>query len=416
MRPIAVTQLNTQIKALLESHFMMISVEGEISNFTSHSSGHLYFSLKDENSTVRCVMFKGNTTRLKFKPQNGMKIIATCGISVYTPRGEYQLLCESLEPSGIGSLKIAFEQLKQKLESKGYFESTIKKKLPRFPQKIALITSSTGAALQDMIRVAEKRWNFTKFVLFNTLVQGDGAKDQIVNNLHLADMIGADIIVLARGGGSIEDLWPFNEEDVANAIYQANTPIVSAIGHEIDYLISDFVADLRAPTPSAAIEMILPDKNEIALMLAELQESLLHRLATKIQKYESQLTHVADVLNSRSPSSQVELKIQELGMLTSSIKQAFISVTSKLTNELMSITQNLQFTLKSNVVAYESELRLLKNTLEHLNPDMKSSDMHPMVVKDNKPFSIKELKIGDNVELQTVDVTAVAEIKNVKKN
>ena len=210
---------------------MTLMVEGEISNFTAHTSGHFYFSLKDENSNIRCVMFKGNTAKLKFRPQNGMKIIASCGLSVYTPRGEYQLLCENLEPAGIGSLKVAFEQLKQKLESKGYFAPELKRAIPKFPQRVALITSATGAALQDMKRVAENRWKLTKFTLFNTLVQGEGAKENVVKNIQLADALRFDCIVLARGGGSIEDLWAFNEEIVADAIYSATTPIISAIGH-----------------------------------------------------------------------------------------------------------------------------------------------------------------------------------------
>ncbi len=268
---LSVSELNSQLKSLLSAHFGRICVEGEVCNLTKHQSGHYYFSLKDARSVIKCVLFSAKK-RLDFALENGVMVQVEGAISIYEPRGEYQIVCSSVRLSGKSALE--FEQLKQKLNAEGLFDARHKKPLPPFPRKIALITSKSGAALHDMRVVANKRWNLTELAVFDTLVQGENAKAQIAENIALADNGGFDIIVLARGGGSLEDLWAFNEEIVARAIFAAKTPIVSAIGHEIDFLISDFVADLRAPTPSAAMEMILPDKTEWLMRLADLQNEL----------------------------------------------------------------------------------------------------------------------------------------------
>ena len=272
MQTLSVSELNLQIKSLLEATFLQVSVCGEVSNCTYHSSGHIYFSIKDKDSALKCVMFRGNARNLKFKIEDGMDLTLSGGITLYTPRGEYQLNCLSAIPSGIGELTLAFEQLKKDYEAKGYFNN--KKSIPRFPYKIALITSKSGAVLQDMLRIAKRRWNLIEFTLMDTLVQGEGAKENIARNIQYADSLGFDCIVIARGGGSLEDLWAFNEPLVIEAIYQAKTPIISAIGHEPDFVLSDFVADLRAPTPSAAMEMLLPDKLEWLMNLDLLQQNL----------------------------------------------------------------------------------------------------------------------------------------------
>ena len=234
---LSVSVLNSQLKALVESTFVQVQVQGEISNLTLHTSGHMYFSLKDADSQVRCVMFRGNVNALRFEPKDGMSVVVSGGVSVYMPRGEYQIQCKSMIPEGIGELTLRFQQLKEKLQAKGYFES--KKLLPAYPKRIAIVTSLNGAALQDMLKVARKRWNLTKIVAINTLVQGNEAKDSIARNIAYADSFfgtsqGFDVIVVGRGGGSIEDLWAFNEEVVAEAIFHARTPIVSAVGHEVD--------------------------------------------------------------------------------------------------------------------------------------------------------------------------------------
>ncbi|WP_300899841.1 exodeoxyribonuclease VII large subunit, partial [uncultured Helicobacter sp.] len=275
MKALAVSELNAQIKSILEQTFMDILVCGEISSVKIHTSGHIYLTLKDEHSSIRCVMFKGNARSLKMTLEVGQNVEINGAISVYSPKGEYQILCKSIALAGIGELSRAFEALKTKLSAKGYFDSAHKKPLPRFPKRIALLTSATGAAKEDMLKVAQKRWENIHITLFNTIVQGVEAKDSIVRNIALADSFfgtkeGFDVLIIGRGGGSMEDMWAFNEECVAEAIFAARTPIVSAVGHEIDTFISDFVADIRAPTPSAAMEILLPDKNEYLRLLDEM--------------------------------------------------------------------------------------------------------------------------------------------------
>ncbi|HFU76131.1 MAG TPA: exodeoxyribonuclease VII large subunit, partial [Arcobacter sp.] len=247
-KPLSVSELNTQIHSLLETTFSNIIVEGEISNLTYHNSGHIYFSIKDDKSTLSAVMFRGNANRLKFRLEVGQKIIITGSISVYVPRGNYQILCTKVEPSGVGELALAYEQLKTKLQIKGYFDQAIKKPLPEFPKNIFIVTSNTGAAIEDMKKILTHRFPLAKMILIPTIVQGENAKFDIASNIKYADAIAqeqeASLIIVGRGGGSIEDLWGFNEEIVADAIFEAKTPIISAVGHESDFVISDFVADL----------------------------------------------------------------------------------------------------------------------------------------------------------------------------
>ncbi|MDX1295766.1 MAG: exodeoxyribonuclease VII large subunit, partial [Sulfurimonadaceae bacterium] len=225
---ISVSELNEQIKNLLESTFVRVYVEGELSRITYHNSGHIYFTLKDAGSAISCVMFRGNATKLRFRLEEGLKVILDGAISVYKPRGQYQINAFMIEPAGHGALALAYEQLKQKLSAQGYFEPSRKKPMPRLPKKIALVTSATGAALQDMHRVAAHRWPLAKLSVYDSIVQGDAAAPSIVRNILSADKAGYDLIVIGRGGGSIEDLWAFNEEMVADAVYHATTPIISA--------------------------------------------------------------------------------------------------------------------------------------------------------------------------------------------
>ncbi len=265
-----VSSLSTKIKSLLEVTFMHIKVEGEIASITYHqASGHVYFSLKDDQSAIKCVMFRSNAQKLKFRLKKGEHIVVEGSVGVYSPRGEYQFYAVHIEPFGKGALALAYEQLKEKLKAKGYFDKENKKSIPRTIQKIVLVTAKDSAALHDMLKIIEKRWPLVSVVIIDTLVQGENAPIEIVRALKYADLLHADVIVTGRGGGSTEDLWAFNEEIVADALYQLQTPVVSAVGHEIDILISDFVSDLRAPTPSAAIEMILPDKQELLYSLDE---------------------------------------------------------------------------------------------------------------------------------------------------
>ncbi len=392
MRELSVSELNRQIKTILESHFLSLFVTGEISNLVSHTSGHVYFSLKDEEGSIRCVLFKGNASKLKFQLENGQKVILGCGLSVYAPRGEYQLMVSTVAPSGKGSLALALEQLKKKLSEKGYFEPSIKKTLPKFPKRAALITSATGAALQDMLRVAEKRWLLCEFVLFNTLVQGETAAAQIAQNIALADKNGFDVIVLARGGGSIEDLWAFNEEVVADAIHEATTPILTGIGHEIDFTIADFAADVRAPTPSAAMETLLPDKNEVYMFLDATLEGYKSSLSQSVSKKESALKHIRELFASSSPSARLAFAHSEISLYAKKFENAINAVLSQ----------------KSGVIS------VLKSSLEVKEPAKMFDASLAMVVKDGKKLTLKKLKKGDEFELQSKDTLITANVVGKK--
>lgn len=388
MTKLTVGELNRQIKTVLESHFSLLYICGEISNLVVHTSGHIYFSLKDSESTIRAVLFKGNAQKLKFKLENGQKVILECGLSVYQPRGEYQLMVSSVTPDGQGSLAVALEQLKKKLSAKGYFEPSIKKSIPKFPKRVALVTSATGAAIQDMRHVAEKRWQLTNFTLFNTLVQGETAAPQIADNISLADGMGFDVIVLARGGGSIEDLWAFNEEVVADAIYKAKTPIITGIGHEIDFTIADLVADVRAPTPSAAIERLLPDKNEVVIMLDSMQDMYGNVLSQIIAKKELSIKHTKDLFTSSSPQAKLSFAIAQIDVYAKNFENAI-----------------------SNVISAKSgAITILKSSLEAKEPTKTFDASLAMVVKNGKKSSLKELKDNEDFELQSKDTVVTAKV------
>lgn len=391
--PISVSTLNLQIKSLLETTFIQVYVEGEISNLTYHNSGHIYFSIKDENSTLSCVMFKGNTKYLKFQLENGLKIVITGSLTVYAPRGNYQLLCNKIEPSGIGSLSLAFEQLKTKLEAKGYFERSRKKVLPRYPKKIAIVTSPTGAAIEDMKKVATHRWSLVEFILIPTLVQGEGASLDIVNSIKYADKLNCDIMIVGRGGGSIEDLWAFNEEIVANAIYEAKTPIISAVGHEVDYLISDFVADIRAATPSNAIEIALPDINEHRIYLDSLENEITNRFKNILFNKEQELKNMKKLFEQNSIETKFNFIQTQINFIKSSLK----------------INLNQKF------LSYQNQIDLLKSNYLSNHPDKKEKNGFVQISKSNKVINLADLKIGDEIELQTPKYIASCTLNKLVK-
>lgn len=290
----SVTQLNEYVKDLLEKDELLylVNVRGEISNFTNHyKTGHFYFTLKDQGSVLRGVMFKGYAQKLAFLPENGMKVVLTGRIGAYVKDGSYQIYAFTMEPDGVGSLYLAFEQLKKKLEAKGYFSPAHKKPLPKYPQTVGIITSPTGAAVRDIINVSTRRWPLAKLVLFPCLVQGDNAPAQLCAGVRFFnESYPVDVILLGRGGGSLEELWAFNSEQLAEEIYRSRVPIVSAVGHETDFSISDFVADLRAPTPSAAAELCLPDQEDMQRRLANVTGRLSALLVAAVDKRRQKLT------------------------------------------------------------------------------------------------------------------------------
>lgn len=393
---ITVSQLNYYVKSLLENDFKLNSVivTGEISNLTDHyRSGHIYFSLKDEKSVIRAVMFAGNARNLKFKPKEGMKVIAMGRVSLYEPSGSYQLYVEGMQPDGIGELALAFEQLKKKLEEKGIFAKEHKKPIPKFPRTVGVITSPTGAALRDIENILTRRYPRAEIILCPTLVQGENAAPELVKAVNLFNEYDlADVIIIGRGGGSIEDLWAFNSEDLAYAIYASNIPVISAVGHETDFTICDFVSDLRAPTPSAAAELAVPDTEE----LKSYYKSQIHYLSTMMDK---KLINAKAAL--RRKKSLVEAAVSD---------KASDGQKLRLLNKIKKI-QNI---VNSRMAAESEKNSQIAAKLEEVNPLSVLKRGYTVTEKDGKIItSSKVLKPDDELTVVFNDGKVVTKVKEV---
>lgn len=338
----SVTELTQNIKAHLETAFTRVWVSGELSNFVHHSSGHMYFSIKDSSAQLSAVMFRGQNRRLMFRPANGLQVLAFGNISVYPPRGQYQLVVEQLQPAGTGDLYLAFEALKQKLANEGLFDSIHKKPLPRFPGRIGVITSATGAAIRDMIQVITRRFPLAEILLFNAKVQGEGAGDNIAEGIRYFNRHqSCDVLIVGRGGGSIEDLWPFNEEVVARTIFESRIPVVSAVGHEIDVTISDLVADVRAPTPSAAAELVVPDQITIRQSLVEKSQSLPRALQKRLAHVRSRVDGLTRSYALRRPQLLIQSRQQYLDQLNDGLQRALQRRAEHVRQHLNHLTEKL---------------------------------------------------------------------------
>ncbi len=319
---LSVSELTREIKFALEENFSRISVIGEISNFKSHVSGHWYFNLKDSDAVINCTMWKGFNNYVYFTPQDGMKVIVNGRITVYPPRGSYQLDARSMQPAGLGELQEAFEKLKQKLKSEDLFDEAAKKSLPSFPERIGLVTAIGGAALKDMISVAERRFPAVELVIAPATVQGAGAAESIVNAIKQLNLKkNIDVIILGRGGGSIEDLWAFNEEKVARAIYSSGIPVISAVGHEVDFTIADFVADLRAPTPSVAMEVATPDIDEIFVFLNDFSYNASNHMKKVIDRMMIEIGRFTNSYAIRYPMDLLRKYQQKIDLLAGNLLQ-----------------------------------------------------------------------------------------------
>ncbi len=341
---ITVTQINEYIRSMMDSDRLLnnLAIKGEISNYKLYPSGHHYFTLKDERGALRCVMFKGNALRMKFRPENGMKVIAMGKISVFPRDGAYQLYCTGLVLDGVGDLYAAFEQLKTKLQAQGLFDPAHKKSLPKFPGTIGIITSSAGAAVHDMLRILRKRWPMTKVLLLPVRVQGVEAPGEIAAAIRYANYYRlADLLIVGRGGGSIEDLWAFNEEVVARAIYDSQIPVISAVGHEPDVTISDFVADLRAATPSNAAELAVPEQDNLRQVLDSLSAAMATAMSRQIKMRRQHLQVLANSAALQSPEGYLQQRrkaveilqnrlISAQNMQLSRKNQRYIALTAKL--------------------------------------------------------------------------------------
>ena len=334
----SVTRLNNEIKDLLDAvpGYRNLLVQGEISNYKAHSSGHHYMTLKDEGASINAVMFRSDALRLKFRLENGMKVIVRARVSSFPRTGQVQLYISEVIPDGAGALNLAFEQLKRKLQAEGLFDPAHKKPIPTCPQRIALVTSPTGAAVRDMIRILGRRWPLAKVTLYPAQVQGQGAAESIARALLLANAVGeADVILCGRGGGSMEDLWAFNEEVVARAIYDSDIPVISAVGHEPDVTIADFVADLRAPTPSGAAELAVPDRAEYALSVRTLDTRLRTAAHKQIEAQRQRLTALQERLELRTPANYIAEKRLLLDQMTDRLCAA---LPARLTREEQKLT------------------------------------------------------------------------------
>ena len=380
MNTLTVSALNTQIKSVLETTFSSIYVQGEISNLTYHNSGHIYFSIKDDKSTISCVMFKGNARYLKFRLEVGQKVNLNANLTVYVPRGNYQLLVSKISPDGTGELQLAYEQLKAKLQIKGYFDKTIKKQLPQFPKNIYVITSNTGAAIEDMKKILSHRYPLAKMILIPTLVQGVGSKEDIVQNINLADSLAkdGDIIIVGRGGGSIEDLWSFNEEIVADAIFKVNTPIISAVGHESDFVISDFVADLRASTPSNAIEISTPDINDLRIYADNIYNEFNLRFSRIISQKQQILDNSAKLFSQHSFSYKFD-QIQK---------------------NIINLKEQFNLRLKTILDQKTIQLNHLKSNFILNNPSKKDKNGFVQLTKNNQIIDLNNISIDDTISIQ----------------
>lgn len=397
---LSVTDVNTYLKTIMDNDPFLnyVYIKGEISNLKFHTRGHLYFSLKDENSKINAVMFNYKNMNIDFVPEDGMNVLVKGKISVFVNGGSYQITVTNMKQDGIGNLYILFEELKKKLKNEGLFDEDHKKKLPRIPKKIGVITASTGAAVRDIISTINRRFPLAEIILFPSLVQGTGAKENLVKMIETADKSDVDVIILGRGGGSIEDLWAFNEEIVARAVYNAKKPIVSAVGHEIDFTICDFVADLRAPTPTGAAELVVPSKLEIQKYLSDYNSRLLSVITSKISTYKTTLKKLESSYILNNPKSMYEVEEQKLDSilekLGSLMGHTLEKSKLKLENLTKNITPNILYKLEKN----KSHLETLEQKLELLNPENILKKGYSLTIKDGKIITdASELKDGDTI-------------------
>ncbi len=408
-----VTSLNIKIKSLLETTFMHILVEGEVSSVTYHNSGHVYFSIKDKESSIKCVMFRSNASRMKFRLERGQHVVVNGSISVYTPRGEYQLMTVSVEPFGQGALALAYEQLKEKLQQKGYFDAQRKKPQPKYIKKLALVTASKSAGLQDMLKIIDKRWRLLEVFVIDTLVQGDRSATQIAEALAYADTLGCDAIVVGRGGGSKEDLWAFNEEVVADAIFNLNTFVVSAVGHEVDVLISDFVADLRAPTPSASIEMILPDQNEVLYTLSEMENRYSRTIRQVLLNKEQSLIVFAQEFARHSVSSKIAMIEKEFEGLKEEFQRVMDYKLIQFKAQVTPLPQLLRENFEYAFQVKTQSLNALEQKMKLYDPKLKQKEGWAEVISNGKRVALSDIKKDDRFSI--MDTTVKLEVVCLNK-
>ncbi|MBQ7669469.1 MAG: exodeoxyribonuclease VII large subunit [Clostridia bacterium] len=398
-RALSVSEINNFIKLVFDGipQFGDLYVNGEISNFKNHyGTGHFYFTLKDESSSIKAVMFKSYASRVKFQPENGMNVTVHGRISVFPRDGQYQIYCDSMEPLGVGALYAAFEQLKAKLSSEGLFDAAHKKQIPKYPGKIGVVTSAVGAAVRDIINVVHRRWPIGKIILFPALVQGDGAAESVISGInYFNENNAADVIIIGRGGGSIEDLWAFNDEKLARTIFSSNIPVISAVGHETDFTISDFVSDVRAPTPSAAAEIAVPDVTELKGVLASYLVRQYSSINSKLSSSAEALKRFKSSRVLTDPMAYIEDRTIVLGNLADRLFSSFSRLVSDKRNKLSAIG----------------------GLLNSLSPLSVLSRGYGAVRDDNGSIikSVEQVNCGENINVFLSDGFVSAEVNSINR-
>lgn len=397
IRVYSVSEITRNIRSVLEDSFPHVWIEGEISNFKHHTSGHMYFSLKDENASIQCVMFRGECEKLNFDCEEGLSVLCLGRVSVYPIRGQYQLYIERMEPKGLGALQLKFQQLKEKLQKEGLFDPNHKKPLPFFPEKIGLVTSIDGAALRDMLHVLDRRFSTVHVMIYPVQVQGVGAAPSIAQAIEDLNRLNAvDVMIVGRGGGSLEDLWAFNEEIVARAIFESEIPVISAVGHEVDFTIADFVSDLRAPTPSAAAEIVLPEKETLVNRIDDLRKGLGQCLQHKIKHSRQELQALTQSKALKNPLAIFEIQFQRIDELKKSLVNS------------------------TNVMLRHSRERILGllGKLEALGPvgTLKRGFSVSLALPSEKVVtSIRQVNKGDLLKIKLSDGFFISQVKEIQK-
>lgn len=393
-----VGQVNKYIKNMFAQDFMLhlISIKGEVSNCKYHTSGHIYFTLKDKAGAMSAVMFAGNAKNMTFRMKDGDQVVVTGSVEVYEKMGTYQIYARQIELDGEGNLYLRFEQLKKKLEEMGMFAAEYKRPIPKYAGKIGVVTAQTGAAIQDIRNISGRRNPYVQLILYPALVQGEGAAQSIVNGIHALDRMGLDIIIVGRGGGSIEDLWAFNEEIVARAIFECNTPVISAVGHETDWTIADFVSDRRAPTPSAAAELAVFDHRQMIDQLSNIKKRMDSNLSGKIEFYRERLSHIKTRVSYLSPANRLNENRKRLADLE----------------------ERLLLLMQQQIKDKRQKLIMLSTRLDADSPVKKLSQGYAYVSKKDgrNIHSAADITCGDNIDIYLIDGRAKAVISEVDLN
>lgn len=435
-----VTRLNREARAVLEGGFPQIWIQGEVSNFTQPGSGHMYFSLKDAYSQVRCAMFRHKNQNLKFAPENGLAVLARANVSLYETRGEFQLIIVHMEPAGDGLLQQAFEQLKKKLFTEGLFDEAHKKPIPDIPRTIGVITSPSGAAIRDIISILARRYPLAEVIIYPSAVQGDEAVNRLIQMLQMADSRDeCDVLILARGGGSMEDLWAFNNEQLAHSIYQLSIPVVTGIGHEIDFTIADFVADYRAATPSAAAELISPDQNKLKISFSELEKRLQRLLNDMLKQYAQTILELRRRIIH--PQRQLQMLEQHLDSLILRLQHVMqnrlndqLNYLDKLTGrlhkknplytlslsrqQLANLEQKLNHTMQTRMTLLKEKLLRLANACESISPYATLKRGYAIVTRsENNEIVLdsQQLEIHENVRMIFARGSALSTVRKINK-